>query len=109
MIVFRQLDEGYKDPGIHWHVEYFGDPPEHLFPIGTAYVVAINHGGRAAAQLNVIVVADAWRRQGIATKIIRACQERWPGLQTTSVMGAEGEGLLRKVMPDHSEDDDGET
>jgi GNAT superfamily N-acetyltransferase len=86
-IVFRQLDDGYLDPGVHWQVEYI-----ELFPVGTAYLISPREG---VAKLSFVLVADAWRRRGIAGKLIAACQERWPNLTYTPPMSKEGDALLR--------------
>jgi GNAT superfamily N-acetyltransferase len=86
-IVFRQVDEGYLDPGVHWQVEYI-----EVFPVGTAYLVSPREG---VAKLSFILVADAWRRHGIAGKLIEACKQRWPNLTYTPPMSKEGESLLR--------------
>jgi hypothetical protein len=78
MIVFRQVNEGYSIAGWHWNVEFFCEvqgKTRSTFPVGTAYVVASPDGD--LAQLNFILVADHWRQQGVATSIVKACQERW--------------------------------
>lgn len=64
-----------------------------MFPVGTAHVVVI-HG---AAQLNFIIVADQWRRQGFGKELILAVKGRWPQLTATSGMDEMGEGLLNAV------------
>jgi GNAT superfamily N-acetyltransferase len=86
-IVFRQLDDGYLDPGVHWQVEYI-----EVFPVGTAYLISPREG---VARLSFILVADAWRRRGIAGKLIEACKQRWPNLTYTPPMSKEGDALLR--------------
>jgi GNAT superfamily N-acetyltransferase len=65
-----------------------------MFPIGTAYVVAIPGVG---AQLNYILVADQWRRRGIAHRLIEECRRKWPGMQATNPMNAQAEKLLSKA------------
>lgn len=92
MIVFRQLDEGYPTPGIHWNVEFFDDA-SHMFPIGTAYVAAAENS--AVALLKFILVADEWRQEKVATKLLDAIKQRWPEIQSSGPMGPAGERLLR--------------
>jgi len=67
MIYFRQVNKPYPTDGIHWQVEYFDETEcgGMMFPVGVAYLVAVNN----CAQLNSILVADAWRRQGIASPL----------------------------------------
>lgn len=94
MLVFRQVDEPYPDKEVHWNVEFFSDdPPEVGFPVGFAFFVVV----QGTAQLNYILVADQWRKRGIAKELIRGCRKRWPNMQFTSAMGPEGEALLRSV------------
>ena len=62
-----------------------------------------------AAQLNFILVADQWRRQGVATSLITACRIRWPALQLTGPMDKAGEGLLRSRTEFYTDDLDDQT
>jgi GNAT superfamily N-acetyltransferase len=96
MIVFRQLNEGYSTPAIHWHVEYFDTSQGTMFPVGTAYVIAPTIHGRQFAQLNFVFVSDAWRRRGIADQLILACKERWPSLTSTGPMNEPAAKLIHK-------------
>jgi hypothetical protein len=103
MVVFRQVDEPYSAKGWHWNVEYFSeDPHQRMFPIGTAYVVAPPE--TTAAQLDFVLVADQWRKEGVARELIKACQERWPGLQYTGPMDEAGDKLLRVATDFYAND-----
>jgi GNAT superfamily N-acetyltransferase len=66
-----------------WYVEAYKGG--RMFPVGTAYVVAVGN----VAQLNFILVADQWRRQGVGTALINAIRDRWPDYQATLPMGDE--------------------
>ena len=97
MIVFRQVDQQFWDKGSNWYVEYFDDDPDQMtFPVGTAYVTAIPDG--SAAQVNFVLVADQWRRTGIASALIKACRDRWPKLAMTPGMDTAGKALYRELI-----------
>ena len=70
-IFFREADGPYEQSGGFWHVEFYPfDTP--LFPVGLA-VVCSPLSLCGGAQLNFLFVADQWRRQGIAEKLVAAC------------------------------------
>ena len=72
-----------------WYVEYH---MEWGAPVGLAFVTHY-HG---PPMLYYILVADQFRRKGIATALIEACQRRWPDLQLTDAISEAGEALLRR-------------
>ncbi|MCP4592561.1 MAG: GNAT family N-acetyltransferase [bacterium] len=110
MVTFRQVDHPFRPTSAIWHVEYFDDGPrQQAFPVGTAYVVAAPPPKEDAAQVNYILVGDAWRRQGIARKLVDACRERWPRLLYTSPMSDEGRAFVETMWEPYEEDDDGES
>lgn len=96
MIYFRKVKHPRNTSATFWYVEYYDDEmPAQMFPVGTAYAVTL----RKTAQLNFVLVADQWRRKGIAEALLNACRKRWPDLQYTSGMDRAGKALLRKCAP----------
>jgi len=75
-----------------WHVEIYDDQGRQ-FPVGVAYVKQF---GPLDAQLDFIVIADAWRRQGFAERLMHAIKSRWPNAYATQAMSEEGQRLLDK-------------
>jgi len=61
---------------------------------------------RSAAQVSFVLVADAWRRQGIARTLLQACTERWNLVGYTGPMSPEGDALLRTCTGYFDEIDD---
>jgi GNAT superfamily N-acetyltransferase len=94
MIYFRQVKEPHDAKFAVWYVEYRDERQGVLFPMGTAYVIHLLDKPQYV-HLAYMFVGDQWRRQGIGTKLIDACKERWPAMQFTSPMDGKGEGLLR--------------
>lgn len=94
MIVFTKMNTPEHLKECRWRVEYYcDDPKEKMFPVGVAYLVVVNK----TAQLNFIMVADQWRRRGIALEIFKACSLKWPYcFQYTSGMDKKGKALIRK-------------
>jgi hypothetical protein len=45
-----------------------------------------------------VLVVDDFRRQGIATRLILACRERWPDLQLSLPISKVGLALYRKLQ-----------
>lgn len=84
MIHFQQLRRPFQDNvGVaHWTVEFFDDEsPVRMSPAGVAYVGAILAGGTCAyAQLNSLLIAEAYRRRGVDRRLVAACREKWPNL-----------------------------
>ncbi len=98
MIYFREANQPHLSPSESsdarfWHVECYSDEGR-MFPVGVAYVVEV---GNRAAQLQFILVADQWRRQGFGKQLLSAIKDRWPFLTWTSAMGPEGAALLESV------------
>jgi len=102
MILFRQLNDPIPPdwiPGLHWQVEYHDDACDCSYPLGIAWVSAPLPSDYGNANVDYVQVADHERRKGIATALIAACRERWPGLWLTDAISEAGEGLLAKVDP----------
>lgn len=93
MIAFRAMNDGipwYWEPGIHWQVEWYPDDVEAGAPLGLAWVSEYSNG---FVYLDFVLVRDDYRRQGIATDLVGACRERWPGLEMDAVSDS-GEAFL---------------
>lgn len=91
-IVFREIRQ--HGPVTYWHVEAYS-PEGNQFPVGTAYVKSIEEN--QFAQLDFILVADHWRRQGFGTRLTRAIRERWPNAVSTGPIDNAGKGLLQSI------------
>ena len=97
-ILFRLLEDPVSQTwgqSPRWQVEF------HEFdgisvPVGLAWVAeyAEEYGGPT---LLYLLVADGWRRQGIATTLIKECRKRWPHLQMLEAISDAGEALLEKI------------
>jgi hypothetical protein len=76
-----------------WQAEYHeGDG----FPLGVAWV-NLGRDGREPTVF-YLFVDDGCRRLGIATKIIEACRERWPGLDLGHAVTEGGRGLMDSLV-----------
>lgn len=98
MIAFRAMNDDipcYWEPDIHWQVEWYPDDVEAGAPYGLAWVSA-SAGDGGFAYLDFVLVRDDHRRQGVATDLVRACRERWPGLKMDAVSDA-GEAFLASL------------
>jgi GNAT superfamily N-acetyltransferase len=96
-ILFRNLGDNVPAgwvAGSAWQIEYYPDAGDRGFPQGVAWVKDL---GEAGTFITYVLVADDKRRQGIATKLIRACRERWPGLWLTEVCSEAGTALVKKL------------
>ena len=81
MVNFRRVDEPFIAEGLaHWQCEYYVDEPDAKYPVGLAWVVEADVPGTRYCRLNALSVAGTWRRRGVASILVAACQERWPGL-----------------------------
>jgi len=78
----------------YWYVEVFCNEGKQ-FPVGTAYIKSIDEMG--FAQLDFVLVADQYRRQGVGTRLCGAIRERWPNAVSTGPIDAQGDGLLRAI------------
>jgi hypothetical protein len=96
--VFRQLDDPGREPGVAWRAELHTDDDSPPFPLAAAYLSDFR---AAPVPLGMIVdyvwVPDHLRRRGHATRLIRACERRWPGLTLTGPISEAGEGLIAKM------------
>ena len=98
MILFRDTNDPrppWLEP-IHWQVEYWDDEAQQGQPNGIAFVTA----GEAFQCVDYILVCDECRRQGIATKLVKACEERWPNIMLTDAISEMGESFLRSLEAD---------
>ncbi len=96
-ILFRPLDEPVSETwgkSPRWQVEYHEYDGINV-PVGLAWVCEYpdEYGGPT---LLYLLVADGWRRKGIATILIKECQQRWPNLQILEAVSKEGKALLEK-------------
>ena len=97
-------------PDHTWQVEYH----EGLgVPLGVAWVLAPpaslkgkrRPGGAFKPYLKFVLVSDEYRREGIATRLVVACRERWPDLSLTRPVSRAGMALYRKFQGLRSPED----
>lgn len=99
IVYFRYLGE------CRWQVEFFNSEEGGIwdrgFPVGLAWVGACPPKWKRAKNtlgphVNYIIVADDERRQGIATKLIKAIERRWPDIWLSDAISKGGEALIKK-------------
>jgi GNAT superfamily N-acetyltransferase len=102
-VIYRHLGTEVApdcEPDCNWQVEMHADRG---FPVGLAWVLAPAPGAEPTSetrpQIKFVLVVDDERRQGIATRLIEACRERWPTIQLSPPISAAGAGLYRKLRP----------
>lgn len=102
MILFRRLlrpQPKNRTTGQYWQVEFHDDAVERGFPLGVGFVSVIPGGtkGHSHIVLTFVLVADQYRRKGIATAIIEAARGRWPNIVLTDAVTKAGGALLRSL------------
>ena len=102
MILFRQLNEEVPYnwiAGMHWYIEWHDDVIDRSFPLGIGFctIAPPEPQGTGPAFLDFLLVADPFRRKGIATAIIEAARKRWPHIQLTGAVSTGGSALLRSL------------
>lgn len=105
-VIFRHLGSTVPPdcaPDWNWQVEVHEGRG---FPVGFAWVVAPPPGTtepppgwEARPTIKFVLVADDARRRGIATRLVEACRQRWPGAELSLPISPAGEALYRKVSP----------
>ena len=104
-IIVRQIDGGPGwQPGIHWQAE-FHDPAAGVlgglpYPCAVAWLTDYTESPIKLGltwSLDYILVPDQLRRRGYATRLIRACQVIFPGLELTEPINAMGDGLIASL------------
>jgi GNAT superfamily N-acetyltransferase len=93
-------------PGVHWQVEAYPVDIEYGHPLGICWVSDQSvrrppdwRGGEFPPSIDYVLVADPYRRKGIATHLIQACQERWPTLDIGEAVSEAGQALLESLRP----------
>ncbi len=96
-IIFRHITEDVPSlwMPIHWYVEAHVD--DCGYPAGTAYVSDFSDGALGFPWLDYIQVSPIHQRQGVATALIKACQERWPNIELSEAATEEGAALLSTI------------
>lgn len=104
-IIFRRLDDNIPHgwvAGIRWIVEAYPDGACNLpFPMGQAWVSDYTPKGDHCnlTSLDFILVADQYRRHGVAKELYKVILERWPNIIVTDAISKSGEGFLNNVEP----------
>jgi GNAT superfamily N-acetyltransferase len=92
-------------PNKNWQVEYHSAAEDHGFPLGVAWVTydpppkrrkQNSPALRPDGWVKFVLVADDARRRGIATALVEAILERWPGVRLTGPVSEAGGHLYRK-------------
>jgi hypothetical protein len=101
-IVFRYLEKyrpgSRMPPPSTWQVEFHGDH-DRGFPSGLAWVSAPpGHSDEdfGISAIVFVLVADDCRRKGVASKLIRACLDRWPKIQSSGGISEGGKALCKR-------------
>jgi len=107
--VFRQLNDpvpaGWA-PGVHWQVEAYPTNADVGHPLGICWISDQSvrrppdwRGDEFPPSIDYVLVADPYRRKGIATRLVQACQERWPDLDIGEASSEAGQALLESLTP----------
>lgn len=95
-IHFQNLGKEVPDPidgATYWQVAHYDNFP---FPTGLAWVTVGATGNRAI--VDYVLVDDERRHQGVASALIAACNERWPGLYLNIAVNPAGVALTNKFQ-----------
>ena len=100
-ILFSQIDLPDAMPGLRWQAQLFDHKAGALgwtpYPQAVAWLSDYSDSPLECVMLDFILVPDQYRRNGYATQLIAACEERWPNLELTEAISEAGEGLLNKL------------
>jgi hypothetical protein len=97
---FFQHDPPGREPGLCWVAELREETGMATVPVAVAYLTDCRcpHPELSlGVSLDFIWVPDHCRRSGYATRLIRACEERWPDLVLTDPISRSGAALLRSL------------
>jgi GNAT superfamily N-acetyltransferase len=107
---FRRVEMPGMDAP-HWIAELYdreagvmGDLP---YPSAIAWLTEFSPPTGMGTILDFIMVPDHLRRCGYATRLIQACEGRWPDLTLTEAISEAGDGLLKSLETSNNLDDDG--
>jgi GNAT superfamily N-acetyltransferase len=96
-IVIRELGGNTPPPAeVGWQVEFWWRTLG--YPVGFAWVAAGHAEEPERAYVRSVLVHDEYRRQGIATRLIEACRERWSDLRLSPPTSAAGLELYWKCV-----------
>ena len=93
---FTQVDAPGRRPGVRWMAELVDPTGWHTSPYAVAWLTDARPA--LGMSLDFILVPDDCRRRGYATKLVRACLERWPDLVPTGPISPEGEALAASLV-----------
>lgn len=75
----------------HWRAELFEADDFCSHPLGVAYVTDSTDTPMKCAMIDYLIIFDQWRNEGHARRLVRACHERFPGIEHTGRLTAAGE------------------
>ena len=96
MIIVRNLGTQMHEDlmeNMHWQVEYWDDRIAQSCPSGIAWCFVTP----AFRCVEYVLVRDELRRTGVATRLIKACRQRWPTIKLTGAISPAGEALLASL------------
>jgi GNAT superfamily N-acetyltransferase len=81
-----------------WCGEYWSDDDDTGAPWGVCWVG--EYPATVGVVLWYVLVADPYRRRGIATALVAAARKRWPGIHVTEGVTPAGEALYDSIPDD---------
>ena len=90
-LIFRKI---YNN---RWYVELWDSQKAYGYPLGSAIVT---RHPEPPPMLYYIEVRERFRRQGVATRLVQACERRWPNISLSEPVTHAGEAFLASI-PDH--------
>lgn len=98
-IIFRKLNDPVPSnwvAGLRWLVEAHDTDYDVAYPLGLAWVT-VPPKEVMPPIVDMILVADQYRRCGVATELVKAIEQRWPDVLLTEAISKSGEGFLKSM------------
>jgi GNAT superfamily N-acetyltransferase len=100
-MVYWNFHRGRKFADPRWCGEYWPDDHDTGAPWGICWVSHYPDEPGIWTILWYVLVADPYRRLGIATALIAAARERWPSIQITEGVTEAGEAVYESLPDDY--------
>ena len=99
-IIFRQIctdvPQGWP-PGRLWYVEHHSS---RFMSLGGMGLVHERADAPSKFVLGMVFVNELYRQEGIATQIVNACIEQWPGIEITGPVSITGGAFIENLPAD---------